>query len=61
MEGRYSRNSGYCSNRFGICYDCYCLYEKNAVRAVSLLVIVLSLAMWIIAPDIEAGKYSGIN
>ncbi|PTT72890.1 hypothetical protein DD829_07495 [Chryseobacterium sp. HMWF035] len=35
--------------------------KKNAVRAVSLLVIVLSLALWIIAPDIEAGKYSGIN
>ncbi|WP_185205396.1 hypothetical protein [Chryseobacterium sp. C3] len=35
--------------------------KKNAVRAVSLLVIVLSIAMWIIAPDIEAGKYSGIN
>lgn len=35
--------------------------KKEIVTKVSILIAVLSLVLWIITPDIEAGKYSGVN
>lgn len=35
--------------------------KKELVTKVSLLVVALSLTLWVITPDIEAGSYSGAN
>lgn len=35
--------------------------KKEMVTKISVLVVALSLALWMIAPNIEAGKYSGAN
>lgn len=35
--------------------------KKEIVTKLSLLVVVLSLVLWIICPDIEAGMFSGAN
>ncbi|MFY7740118.1 MAG: hypothetical protein ACOVQC_06340 [Flavobacterium sp.] len=35
--------------------------KKEIVTKVSMLVVALSLLLWVITPDIEAGAYSGAN
>jgi len=53
MEGRLCWKIRHLNCFSCLCYGYCCLYEKEIVTKLSLLVGVLSIVLWVITPDIE--------